>query len=170
MSAKRPKSHKTPKNSQKKFVFVLIFGKSTKGIWIFVVEHDHICDGACFNPYIMLKSWFNQNLEGGIENRYLLFLRHFCQNLPEKCLPKNAIRTLLKIPLLFDEFYKNEKFFTILLELFLSYPEIFFWPPETIWSLRNRIGKDSIFIFIQFGVLADIIAILSQRFRLCCFI
>ena len=144
-------------------MFFSIFGKSTKGMWIFVVEHDHKCDGACFNPYIMLKTWFNQNLEGGTKNRYLLFLRHFCKILPKKCMTKNAVRTLLKILLLFQKFYKNQKFFTILLEILLSYPEILFWPPETIWSLRNHIGRDPIFIFIQFGVLTDIIAILSQR-------
>ena len=78
---------------------------------------------------------------------------------------KNTVRTLLKILLLFQKFYKNQKFFTILLEILLSYPEILFWRPETIWSLRNRIGRDPIFIFIQFGVLTDIIAILSQRYK-----
>ena len=63
---------------------------------------------------------------GGTENRYLLFLRHFCQILPKKYMTKNAVRTLLKIILLFEKFYKNEKIFTILLEILLSYPEIFF--------------------------------------------
>ena len=70
------KSQKTPKNSQKN-VFFSIFGKSTKGMRIFVVDHDHKCGGASFNPYIMLKTSFNQNLEGGHENRYLQYLRHF---------------------------------------------------------------------------------------------
>ena len=111
----------------------------------------------------MLKSWFNQNLEGGYRKSLFAIFTSFLQNSTKKCMTKNAVRTLLKIPLLFEKFYKNEKIFTILLEILLSYPEIIFWPPETIWSLRNRIGEDSIFIFIQFGILADIIAILSQR-------
>ena len=51
-------------------------------------------------------------------------------------------RTLLKIPLLFEKKKrKNEKFFENLLENVLSYSEIYFGPPRTIWSLRNRFSK-----------------------------
>ena len=34
---------------------------------------------------------------------------------------------------------KNEKFCGDFLEKLLSYPEIYFGPPGTIWALRNRI-------------------------------
>ena len=50
-----------------------------------------------------------------------------------------AARTLLKIPLLFEKKWKNEKFCGDFLEKLLSYPEIYFGPPGTIWALRNRI-------------------------------
>ena len=54
-------------------------------------------------------------------------------------------RTLASIPLLFEKKRKNEKFFENLLENVLSYSEIYFGPPRTIWSLRNRFSK--IFFF-----------------------
>ena len=36
-----------------------------------------------------------------------------------------AVRTLLKIPLLFEKKVKNEKFLADFLEILLSYPEVF---------------------------------------------
>ena len=58
-------------------MFFSIFGKNTKGMLIFVLEHDHKCGGTSFNPHIMLKIDFYQKLEGGHENRYLPYFRHF---------------------------------------------------------------------------------------------
>ena len=43
-----------------------------------------------------------------------------------------AVRTLLKIPLLFGKKTKNEKFSADFLEILLSYPGMFFGPPGTI--------------------------------------
>ena len=48
-------------------------------------------------------------------------------------MPFFAVRTFLKIPLLFEEKKKkNEKFLAKFLEKLLSYPGIFFGPPGTI--------------------------------------
>ena len=46
-------------------------------MWILILEYHHKYDGVSFNPYIMLKNWFNQILEGG--GRILIFsiLRDF---------------------------------------------------------------------------------------------
>ena len=46
--------------------------------------------------------------------------------------PFFAVRTLLKIPLLFEKKSKNEKFLADFLEILLSYPGMFFGPPGTI--------------------------------------
>ena len=43
-----------------------------------------------------------------------------------------AVRTFLKIPLLFEKKKKNEKFFADFLEKLLSYPGVFFGPPGTL--------------------------------------
>ena len=47
-------------------------------------------------------------------------------------MPFFAVRTLLKIPLLFEKKSKNEKFLADFLEILLSYPGMFFGPPGTI--------------------------------------
>ena len=46
--------------------------------------------------------------------------------------PFFAVRTFLKIPLLFEKKRKNEKKFANFLEKLLSYPGVFFGPPGTI--------------------------------------
>ena len=43
-----------------------------------------------------------------------------------------AVRTFLKIPLLFEKKSKNEKFLADFLEILLSYPGVFFRRPGTI--------------------------------------
>ena len=81
MSAKkadgRAQNRKKRQKTAKKNVFFWIFGKSTNGITNLILKHHHKCGGTSFNPYIMLKTHFIQNLEGGHENRYLAYLRHF---------------------------------------------------------------------------------------------
>ena len=46
--------------------------------------------------------------------------------------PFFAVRTFLKIPLLFEKKSKNEKFLADFLEILLSYPGVFFGRPRTI--------------------------------------
>ena len=55
--------------------------------------------------------------------------------------PFFAVRTFLKIPLLFEKKSKNEKFCWNFLEKLLSYPETYFGRPGTFWSLRNHIFR-----------------------------
>ena len=47
-------------------------------------------------------------------------------------IPFFAVRTFLKIPLLFDKKKKNEKFLAEFSEKLLSYPGVFFGPPGTL--------------------------------------
>ena len=56
---------KKRQKTAKKNVFFWIFGKSTNGMTNLILKHHHKCGGTSFNPYIMLKTHFIQNLEGG---------------------------------------------------------------------------------------------------------
>ena len=87
MSVKTPggaENRKKRQKTAKKNVFFSIFGKNTNCMANSVLKHDHKCGGASFNPYIMLKTSFNQNLEGGHKNRYLAYFRYFhCSSIEE---------------------------------------------------------------------------------------
>ena len=55
--------------------------------------------------------------------------------------PFFAVRTFLKILVLFAKIKEKWEIFCDFLEILLSYPGVFFGPSRTIESLRNRIFR-----------------------------
>ena len=81
------------------------------------------------------------SLSHTLKKSHFLTLERF---LGFSALPKShffAVRTLLKISLLFEKKIKKLKIFWNFLEKLLSYPETYFGRPGTFWSLRNHIFR-----------------------------